>query len=96
MLELVLGGEVALPAGDIGEPFVDADDIADVAVAALTDDRHIGQLYELTGPRLLTFAEAVAEIADATGREIRYAPVSLEKYAAELAAQGCRPTSSTC
>ena len=56
-------GEMALPVGDVGEPFVDADDIADVAVAALTDDGHIGQLYELTGPRLLTFAEAAAEIA---------------------------------
>ena len=77
-LDYLLEGEVALPAGDTGEPFVDADDIADVAVAALTDDRHIGQLYELTGPRLLSFAEAVAEIADATGREIRYAPISLE------------------
>ncbi|HUS54301.1 MAG TPA: NmrA family transcriptional regulator [Thermohalobaculum sp.] len=58
LLEPVLGGVVALPAGDVREPFVDADDIADVAVAALTDDRHAGQLYELTGPRLMTFAEA--------------------------------------
>ena len=80
----VLGGEVALPAGDIAEPFVDADDIADVAVAALTDERHVGQLYELTGPRLLTFAEAVAEIARATGRDIRYVPVSIEEHAATV------------
>ena len=58
------------PAGDTPEPFVDADDIADVAVAALTDERHVGELYELTGPRLLTFAEAVAEISAAAGREI--------------------------
>ena len=50
MAELVLAGEIALPVGPVGEPFVDADDIADVAVAAFTDDRHIGQLYELTGP----------------------------------------------
>jgi hypothetical protein len=55
--EQVLSNEIALPAGDMPGPFVDADDIADVAVAALTDDRHIGELYELTGPRLLTFAE---------------------------------------
>jgi uncharacterized protein YbjT (DUF2867 family) len=59
--EQVQSNEVALPAGDTPEPFVDADDIADVAVAALTDDRHIGELYELTGPRPLTFAEAVLE-----------------------------------
>ena len=45
----LVAGELALPAGDTPEPFVDADDIAAVAVAALTDDRHIGQLYELTG-----------------------------------------------
>ena len=86
--EAVVSGEVALPAGDAPEPFVDADDIADVAVAALTDDRHVGELYELTGPRLLTFAEAVNEIAEATGREIRYVPVSIEEYAAAAAAQG--------
>jgi uncharacterized protein YbjT (DUF2867 family) len=77
-----------LPAGGELDPFVDADDIADVAVAALTDDRHIGELYELTSPRLLTFAEAVGEIASATGREIRYLPVSLEEYAAGAAEFG--------
>ena len=68
LLEPILAGEVALPAPNVGEPFVDADDIADAAVAALTDDKHIGQLYELTGPRLLTFAEAIAEIARAIGQ----------------------------
>jgi uncharacterized protein YbjT (DUF2867 family) len=87
-LEPLLSGEFALPAGQTPEPFVDADDIADVAVAALVDDRHIGELYELTGPRLLTFAEAVEEIAQAAGRDIRYVPVSVEDYAAEAAAQG--------
>jgi uncharacterized protein YbjT (DUF2867 family) len=87
-LEEILGGELTLPAGAMPEPFVDADDIADVAVAALTDERHIGQLYELTGPRLLTFAEAVSEIGQAAGREIRYAPVSIEDYAATAAEQG--------
>jgi uncharacterized protein YbjT (DUF2867 family) len=77
-------GEVALPAGPIREPFVDADDIADAAVAALTSDGHVGQLYELTGPRLLTFAEAVGEIAEAAGREIAYVQVPMEEYAALL------------
>jgi uncharacterized protein YbjT (DUF2867 family) len=88
LLEPILGGEVVLPAGDIPEPFVDADDIADVAVAALTDAGHAGQIYELTGPRLLTFAEAIGEIAEATGRKIRYLPVSVEEYASMLAEQG--------
>jgi uncharacterized protein YbjT (DUF2867 family) len=84
----ILGGELSLPAGEMPEPFVDADDIADVAVAALTDDSHIGQVYELTGPRLLTFADAVEEIGRAAGRELRYAPVSIEDYAAVAAEQG--------
>jgi uncharacterized protein YbjT (DUF2867 family) len=86
--DYVRAGAVALPAGDMPEPFVDAEDIADVATAALTDDRHIGELYELTGPRLLTFAEAVAEIGRATGREIRYEPVPMAAHAAEAANQG--------
>jgi uncharacterized protein YbjT (DUF2867 family) len=91
MLDSVLAGEVALPAGDTPEPFVDADDIADVAVAALTEDEHVGELYELTGPRALTFAEAVAEIGRAAGREVRYVPVSLDDFAATAAEQGVPP-----
>jgi uncharacterized protein YbjT (DUF2867 family) len=86
--QYVLDGQVALPAGDTPEPFVDVDDLADDAAAALTDDRHIGQLYELTGPRLLTFAQAVEEISRATGREIRYAPISIPEFAAAAAEQG--------
>lgn len=86
-LDALQSGELALPVGAIGEPFIDADDIADVAVAALTDETHIGQLYEVTGPRLLTFAEAVAEISNASGRMFRYREVTPERYAAMLAAQ---------
>jgi len=87
MRDLVLGGEVALPAGDVREPFIDADDIADVAVAALTEPGHAGQLYELTGPRLLTFAEVVGEIAQATGREIAYTPITHKAFASTLTGQ---------
>ena len=87
LLEPILSGKVVLPAGDVPEPLVDADDIADVAVAALTEDGHAGQIYELTGPRLLSFAEAIGEIAGATGRKIRYMPVSVEEYASMLSEQ---------
>lgn len=88
-MEMVLAGEVTLPAGDVREPFIDADDIADVAVAALTEqDWHSGQVYEVTGPRLLTFAEAVDEIARATGREIRYQQIPVEAYVAGAKAAG--------
>ena len=88
MLEHVLAGEIRLPGGEVPEPFLDADDIADVAVSALTDDRHVGQLYELTGPRLLTFSEAAAEIGAAAGREVTYTPVTLDEHAAEAAEHG--------
>src|SRR5829696_5921654 len=88
MLEHVLSGEIRLPGGDVPMPFLDADDIADVAVAALNDDRHAGQLYELTGPRSLTFADVAQEIGAAAGREIRYVPVSLEQHAVEAAEHG--------
>ncbi|GAA2833782.1 uncharacterized protein YbjT (DUF2867 family) [Aminobacter aminovorans] len=87
LLDAVLSGEVALPVGAVGEPFVDTDDIADAAVAALSDDRHIGQLYELTGPRMLTFADAVAEISAAAGRDIRFVEISVADFKAGLTDQ---------
>ena len=83
-LDPILAGELALPVGPVAEPFVDADDIADVAVAALTENRHSGQLYELTGPRALCFADAVEEIGRATGREFRYRTITPEAYRAAL------------
>lgn len=84
LLGPVLSGEVVLPSGDVPEPFIDAEDIADVATEALTDSKHAGQLYELTGPRLMTFTQAVAEIGNAVGREIHLVPVSPEQYATTL------------
>ena len=87
-LGMVLSGAVTLPAGDVPEPFVDADDIADVAVAALTEDGHAGEIYEVTGPRLLTFADAVAEIARASRRDIRYIRIPHDAFAAGVAEAG--------
>jgi uncharacterized protein YbjT (DUF2867 family) len=84
----VLSGEVMLPVGSVREPFLDADDIADAAVAALLDNGHAGRLYELTGPRLMSFEDAVAEIASVTGRPITFHPVPLEEYAAILNSVG--------
>lgn len=85
LLDPLRSGELAFPAGNVAEPFLDAEDIADVAVEALTDDRHAGQIYDLTGPKLLTFTEAVGEIARASGRDLRYVPVTSEQYGAVLA-----------
>lgn len=84
LLDAVLEGVIALPAGDVQEPIVDADDIADVAVAALTDSRHQDRLYELTGPRLLTFAQAAAEMSSATGRPMQYLSLGFEEFRAGM------------
>ena len=88
LLDAVRAGDVALPAGTTKEPFIDADDIADVVVAALTEASHIGQIYEVTGPRLLSFADAIGEIAEASGRHIRYQEIRADEYAALLAKHG--------
>ncbi|GAA3680331.1 NAD(P)H-binding protein [Nonomuraea antimicrobica] len=82
------GGDLRLPTGEGQEPFIDAEDIAEVAVAALTGDGHTGQIYELSGPRALTWGQAVAEIARTTGRAVRFTPISDEQYRTELAAAG--------
>jgi len=87
-LNMVLEGAITLPAGDVPEPFVDTDDIADVAVAALTEGGHAGQIYEVTGPRLLTFKDVTAEIAHASGREIQYIQIPHESFAAGITESG--------
>ncbi|MFI5721954.1 NmrA family transcriptional regulator [Streptomyces cyaneofuscatus] len=84
LLDSVLGGELVFPAGSAAEPFLDIDDLADVVVAALTGDEHAGAVYELTGPRSLTFEEAAEELGRAAGRPVRYVPVSGPAYAEVL------------
>jgi uncharacterized protein YbjT (DUF2867 family) len=91
LLDSVRSGLVPLPVGDVREPFVHADDLADIAVAALTEDGQGGQLYEVTGPRLMTFGEAVAEIAQASGRDVSFETVSMEAFAAEFEQAGMSP-----
>jgi uncharacterized protein YbjT (DUF2867 family) len=86
LLDGVLAGEIALPAGSVPEPFIDADDIAEVVAATLTDERHANRLYEVTGPRALTFAQAISEIAAAAGRPIRYEQISPEDFVISMRA----------
>lgn len=88
MLPLVLSGAIALPAGLVGEPFIDIDDIADVVADALSSDRHVGQHYEVTGPRLLTFADVAEEISKASGKDVQFYPLSDDEYRAEMAKHG--------
>ena len=84
LLESILSNEVVLPAIKSLEPFVDADDIADVAVSVLTDNRHSHKIYELTGSELLSFEIATSKIAMASNRKIAYTEISINEYVAIL------------
>lgn len=84
----LVDGRLALPTGATPEPFIDAQDVADVAATLLTQEGHHGQVYALSGRRALTFAEAVAVIAKAAGRAIQYVEVTPEEYRTELLAEG--------
>ncbi|MEU6122896.1 NmrA family transcriptional regulator [Streptomyces sp. NPDC047123] len=89
LLDGMRGGELVFPGGEVLEPFIDVRDIADVVVAALTGgDRLADRTLDLTGPRLLSFRQAVAEVAAAAGRRIAYVPVSARDYGAALAEFG--------
>jgi uncharacterized protein YbjT (DUF2867 family) len=84
----ILAGVLPMPGGNIAEPIIDIDDIADVAVAALMEDGHKGELYEVTGPRLMTFADMAHELSRAIGRPIRHIPISFEDFHANIAQAG--------
>lgn len=87
-VDMVAAGQITLPAGDTPEPFVDVDDIADVAIAALSEQGHAGEIYEVTGPRLMSFADIAAELSDVTGREIAYIQVPHDAFVSEAADSG--------
>ena len=80
-LQLVLAGTITLPAADVPEPFIDVNDIADVAVAALTEPGHAYEIYEVTGPRLLTFTELAKEISEAAKRDVHFVQIPAEAFA---------------
>ncbi|GGX23558.1 NmrA family transcriptional regulator [Streptomyces malachitofuscus] len=89
LVEELRRGELVFPAGEVAEPFVDVRDIADVVVAALVGgERYAGRTVTVTGPRLLTWREAVAEIAAAVGRPLVYRAVPVGAYGEALVGFG--------
>jgi len=88
MLEGILAGELVLPAGATVEPFIDADDIADVVVATLTEPGHRDKVYEVTGPRALTFAQCVEGISAALGRPVTYTSIPVDQFMDALKEEG--------
>ena len=88
MIEGILSGELLLPAGDIVEPFVDVDDVADVAVTALTRPELRDRLFEVTGPRALSFTDCVSEIAMATDYAVKFSSITVAAFIDTLRSQG--------
>lgn len=84
----ILGGVLPMPGGAITEPVIDIDDVADVVVAALTEDGHAGEVYEVTGPRLMSWADMAEELSRALGRPIQHVPISFEDFYDNVAAAG--------
>lgn len=80
LLDQIREGIIALPVGKVTEPFIDIDDLAEVAVKVLTEDGHIGKLYELTGPRLMTFQEATNEISAVIQSNISYMKLTNQQF----------------
>ena len=87
-LGMVLDGAITLPATDVAEPFVDINDIADVVAAALIEEGHAGEIYEVTGPRMLTFADVAREISEAAGRDVQFTQMPREAFAGAIAESG--------
>ena len=88
LADLVSSGRIAFPAADVAEPFIDADDVAAVAVAALTEDRHTQKVHEVTGPRLLTFAEVALELSRVAAQPVRYEPITFAQFEDGLTGAG--------
>lgn len=88
MIEGIVEGELMLPAGDIIEPFIDIDDISDVAVATLTRPELRNRLFEVSGPRAMTFAQCVAEISEAVGYPVKFTQITIEEFLHALRDQG--------
>lgn len=80
MIEGILNGELVLPAGNIVEPFIDVDDIADVAVAALIRPELRNRLFEVSGPRALSFAQCAAEISQAVGYSVKFTQINIDEF----------------
>jgi uncharacterized protein YbjT (DUF2867 family) len=91
LLGPVLRGRLVVPAGDVTEPFVDLDDLAEIASAALVGEGHVGRIYEVTGPRLLSFHDVAEELSAAAGRLIEYSPSTADDFVDDVAQDGIPP-----
>ncbi|WP_227271005.1 NmrA family NAD(P)-binding protein [Roseobacter weihaiensis] len=88
MAPTIKQGEIVAPTGDGAVPFIDARDIADCAVAVLTDRTEIDGPVDISGPEPLTFAEIARRLTARLDHEVRHVSPVAEKARDELEAAG--------
>ncbi|MFD4409161.1 NmrA family NAD(P)-binding protein [Streptomyces sp. NPDC058476] len=85
-------GTIALPFGTGRTSPVAVDDVARVIATVLRDPApHVGQVYELTGPRSVDMTELAAEFSRALGRPVSYVDMPLDRWEAQLPKLGMPP-----
>jgi uncharacterized protein YbjT (DUF2867 family) len=84
-------GVVRSSAGHGRRPFIHSEDIASVAVQALTTQDYAGQSVAITGPEALSFAEVTAKIGTAIGRQLHFEAISDEEAGRRFSATGASP-----
>lgn len=89
--DFIEAGAIALPVGSVSEPFIDVDDICDVVVASLLEPKHSGQLYEVTGPDLLSFSQLAKAFTDVLQRPVNFTQVTLEEFVFSMQKNGVDP-----
>ena len=82
--QFIVDGNIALPVTDVTEPFIDIDDIAEIAIASLTEERHRGQLYEVTGPELISFADVADKFSKHLRRTVGFESISMDEFERRL------------
>lgn len=88
LAEGILQGALVVPEVNALEPFVDAEDIADVVVECLFDSIHSNKTYSLTGPELLSFRQGVELISGITNQPIAYMEIPLSSYTEAMRQKG--------
>ena len=77
-------GTFALPLGTALTAMIDTNDVGEVAAVVLSGEGHGGEVYELTGPDLMSFHEVAQRLGNAVGRNVRYHAQPPEEFRATL------------
>lgn len=86
--QFVDNGCIALPVSQVTEPFVDIDDIAQVVTASMTQEGHSEQLYEVTGPELLSFTDLAEHFSLGLNRQVTFQEITLAEFQTQLQSAG--------